>query len=207
MPSLLISVLFLHIAIYIINTIAASTIDSLLWLIYMKLPTSASCIAREQHQMKQEVVQLKREMNATSSQDEFAKWAKLRRRHDKALEEYEVKNKQFSRFKSFFDVAVKALRWAGTSGLIVFLQFWFSKTPIFTLPPSWIPWQVEWVLSFPRAPMGTVSIQVWGGACAVVVALIGEAIGATVRYLYASKDSMEAIKVGAGAVEKEKKRQ
>jgi CHD5-like protein. len=32
---------------------------------------------------------LKREMNSTSSQDEFAKWAKLRRRHDKAMEEYE----------------------------------------------------------------------------------------------------------------------
>jgi ferric-dicitrate binding protein FerR (iron transport regulator) len=40
--------------------------------------------------MKREVVQLKREMSSTSSQDEFAKWAKLRRRHDKSLEEYEA---------------------------------------------------------------------------------------------------------------------
>jgi hypothetical protein len=29
-------------------------------------------------------------MNTTSSQDEFAKWAKLRRRHDKTMEEYEA---------------------------------------------------------------------------------------------------------------------
>lgn len=29
-------------------------------------------------------------MNSTSSQDEFAKWAKLRRRHDKTLEEFEA---------------------------------------------------------------------------------------------------------------------
>jgi hypothetical protein len=29
-------------------------------------------------------------MNNTSSQDEFAKWAKLRRRHDKSMEEYET---------------------------------------------------------------------------------------------------------------------
>lgn len=35
-------------------------------------------------------MKLKREMNSTSSQDEFAKWAKLRRRHDKALEEFEA---------------------------------------------------------------------------------------------------------------------
>jgi tail-anchored protein insertion receptor len=46
--------------------------------------------ARKHAELKRDVVQLKREMNATSSQDEFAKWAKLRRRHDKAMEEYEA---------------------------------------------------------------------------------------------------------------------
>jgi hypothetical protein len=29
-------------------------------------------------------------MNNTSSQDEFAKWAKLRRKHDKVLSDYEA---------------------------------------------------------------------------------------------------------------------
>lgn len=32
------------------------------------------------------------ELNATSSQDEFAKWAKLRRQHDKLLEQLEKKS-------------------------------------------------------------------------------------------------------------------
>ena len=36
-------------------------------------------------------MRLKREMNSTSSQDEFAKWAKLRRQHDKVVAEYEDK--------------------------------------------------------------------------------------------------------------------
>lgn len=31
------------------------------------------------------------------------------------------------------------------------------------------------MLSFPRAPRGSVSIQVWGIACASVIALLGEA--------------------------------
>jgi ferric-dicitrate binding protein FerR (iron transport regulator) len=44
---------------------------------------------RSQDERSREVVRLKREMNATSSQDEFAKWAKLRRQHDKALAQYE----------------------------------------------------------------------------------------------------------------------
>ncbi|PGH08268.1 protein GET1 [Helicocarpus griseus UAMH5409] len=206
MPSLLITVLFLHVLIYIINTIGATTIDSLLWLLYIKLPTGTSRIAREQRRMKLEVVQLKREMNATSSQDEFAKWAKLRRRHDKALEEYEAKNKQLTQSKSSFDMTVKSVRWAGTSGLMLFLQFWNSKMPIYTLPDGWIPWQVEWVLSFPRAPMGTVSIQIWSGACATVVALFGDAMGATVGYVFKGNVKAEKGKVGAGVGGKEGKK-
>jgi hypothetical protein len=58
-------------------------------MLYLRLPTSVSRDARKQYQLKREVVQLKREMGATSSQDEFAKWAKLRRKHDKISEEYE----------------------------------------------------------------------------------------------------------------------
>lgn len=131
MISLLWLVFLVHLAIYLVNTIGASTIDNLvrysplswlafppspaalknsdpldlrkysqltcadtvqLWILYLKLPTSVSKDAREHYRLKREVVQLKREMNATSSQDEFAKWAKLRRRHDKALEEYEAKS-------------------------------------------------------------------------------------------------------------------
>ena len=38
-----------------------------------------------------------------------------------------------------------------------------------------MPAYVEWVLSFPRAPMGSVSIQVWGIACASVVGMLGSA--------------------------------
>jgi hypothetical protein len=61
-----------------------------IWNIYLKLPTSLHQTAQEQSKLKREVLQLKREMNNTSSQDEFAKWAKLRRRHDKALSDYEA---------------------------------------------------------------------------------------------------------------------
>ena len=40
-----------------------------------------------------------------------------------------------------------------------------------------MPWYVEWVLGFPRAPYGSVSVQVWGASCAVVVALVGDTVG------------------------------
>ncbi|EFE31483.1 retrograde vesicle-mediated transport protein Get1, putative [Trichophyton benhamiae CBS 112371] len=158
-------------------------------------------------------------MGATSSQDEFAKWAKLRRRHDKAMEEYDVKStylyseelaiwpvtisegvlvtdvfiyhpgKKLNAMKVSFDWTIKTVRWASTTGITIILQFWFSKSPIYDLPRGWFPWQVEWILSFPRAPLGTVSIQVWGGACGTVIALVGGAVAAIVPALKSSKQS------------------
>ena len=63
--------------------------DTQLWTFYSKIPSSHSKAMRSQIELKREVVRLKREMNSTSSQDEFAKWAKLRRQHDKALAQYD----------------------------------------------------------------------------------------------------------------------
>jgi predicted aconitase with swiveling domain len=48
---------------------------------------------QEQARLRREVVRLKREMKAISAQDEFSKWAKVRRQHDKALEEHDRKGK------------------------------------------------------------------------------------------------------------------
>ncbi|KAK2753924.1 GET complex subunit get1 [Arachnomyces sp. PD_36] len=232
MLSLLVVVFLVQLAIYLINTIGASTIDNLvkppwpdvttttrphtrtistpeLWIIYLKLPHQTSRTAREQVKLKREVVQLKREMNATSSQDEFAKWAKLRRRHDKTLEEYEAKNKSLSTFKTSFDMTVKTGRWLGTNGLKFFLQFWYSKVPIFDLPQGWVPWYVEWILSFPRAPWGTVSIQVWGAACAATISVVGEAVGSVVVYMRTKEGqaapAMRVMKVSSGAAGKTEK--
>ncbi|KAJ9243781.1 hypothetical protein DTO169E5_2410 [Paecilomyces variotii] len=180
MLSLILIIFFVHLAIYLVNTIGAATIDSLLWIVYLKLPTATSRNAKEQARLKREVIQLKREMNATSSQDEFAKWAKLRRRHDKTMEEFETLNKIIGANKSSFEWTVKVARWLSTNGFKLFLQFYYSKTPVFELPPGWFPYYVEWVLAFPRAPMGTVSVQVWGSACAAAISLAGDVVASAV---------------------------
>lgn len=46
------------------------------------------------------------------------------------------------------------------------------------MPPGWVPYYVEWILSFPRAPLGSVSINVWGIACASMIALVAEGLAA-----------------------------
>lgn len=98
------------------------------------------------------------------------------------------------------------LRFASTNGLRFFLQFWYAKRPIFWLPKGLVPVYVEWLLAFPRAPTGSVSIQVWGIACATVVQLVSAAvIAAFVMVQSQGTKSKEGIKMGIGGSAKDKK--
>src|ERR1700709_1600592 len=82
--------------------------------------------------------------------------------------------------KTTFDSAINTLRWLGTNGLRMLLQFWFSKQPMFWIPSGWVPYYAEWLLSFPRAPLGSISIQAWVLACGAIILLVNDALVAIV---------------------------
>lgn len=60
-----------------------------LWILYNKLPTPTSGSAQKAQKLKKEIVQLKRELGNTSPQDNFSKWAKLDRQHNKAMADFQ----------------------------------------------------------------------------------------------------------------------
>ncbi|CAL3967385.1 unnamed protein product [Diplocarpon coronariae] len=175
MPSILLLVFILQLAIHLVNTFGAATINSLLWNLFIRFPTPTAKSAAEQKDLKAQYFKIKQQMNATSSQDEFAKWAKLRRQHDKVVEQLEKSKSSTDSTKTQFDRSVTALRWLGTNGLRMFLQFWFSRQAMFWVPKGWVPYAAEWALSFPRAPLGSVSIQAWALACGAVILLVSDA--------------------------------
>lgn len=39
-----------------------------------------------------------------------------------------------------------------------------------------MPYYIEWILSFPKAPLGSISVQSWWIACASVILLVGDAV-------------------------------
>ncbi|CZT08731.1 hypothetical protein WAI453_006139 [Rhynchosporium graminicola] len=217
MPSLLLLVFILQLAIHLVNTFGAATINSLLWNIFNRFPTPTSKSAAEQKDLKAQYFKIKQEMNATSSQDEFAKWAKLRRQHDKVVEQLEKSKSSTDGTKAQFDSAVSTLRWLGTNGLRMFLQFWYSKQAMFWIPKGWVPYYAEWLLSFPRAPLGSVSIQAWALACGAVVLLVSDAAVASIGLVKGSgiattgvKTEKEAMKMsgeGINAREKVQKKE
>lgn len=56
------------------------------------------------------------------------------------------------------------------------IPFWYAKEPMFWLPHGWFPYFAEWILSFPRAPLGSVSVASWQLACTGMIALISDLI-------------------------------
>ncbi|KFY72978.1 hypothetical protein V499_06884, partial [Pseudogymnoascus sp. VKM F-103] len=100
--------------------------------------------------------------------------------------------------KTKFTSVVSALRWLGTNGLRMLIQFWYAKQAMFWLPQGRIPYYGEWLLSCPRAPLGSISIQVWGMACAAVILLVSDAVVAVVGLVMAMKGQKKAAPMKAG---------
>ncbi|KEY72734.1 hypothetical protein S7711_02521 [Stachybotrys chartarum IBT 7711] len=183
MVSLLVLVFAIEAAVRIINAVGASTINNLLWTAYNHLPVSTSKSAAQQRKMQADYLKVRRELNATSSQDEFAKWAKLRRQHDKLLEQLENTKKSMDGSRASFDRYINGVRILLTRTPQYILPFWYAKEPMFWLPHGWFPYYAEWIISFPRAPIGSVSIASWQLACVglldMIVDLVNGIIGLT----------------------------
>ncbi len=60
---------------------------------------------------------------------------------------------------------------------------------MFWLPQGWVPYYAEWLLSFPRAPLGSVSIQAWVLACGAFILLVSDAILATIELVLEKKSN------------------
>ncbi|TRX97515.1 hypothetical protein FHL15_001793 [Xylaria flabelliformis] len=202
MPSLLLVVLLVEVAVHLVNTIGATTINNILWNLYLALPTEVSKQAAEKNRLQKEYLAIRRDLNATSSQDQFAKWAKLRRQHDKQLEQLEKLKASHDTSKAKFDRTAGIIRWSATSGVKFLLPWIYGKEPMFWLPSGWFPYYVEWILSFPRAPLGSISIVSWQTACTAAVLLFSDAI----KSVLVSALGAESAQKQPAKVEKDKKK-
>lgn len=86
-----------------------------------------------------------------------------------------------------FDTSITVLRFALTRGLQFLLPFWYAREPMFWLPYGWFPKYAEWLVSFPRAPRGSVSITSWQLACTGVLVLLKDTILALVALVQESE--------------------
>ncbi|CZR48357.1 putative Protein GET1 [Fusarium proliferatum ET1] len=206
MASLMLSIFVVEVVVNLVNTIGAAAINNLLWTIINFLPVSTAKAAGEQRKLQTDYLKVRRDLNSTSSQDEFAKWAKLRRQHDKLLEQLEKTKKTNEAARSNFDKILTVLRVVVTRAPQYFLPFWYATEPMFWLPYGWFPYWAEWILSFPRAPIGSVSIASWQLACTGVIALFSDLIVGIAGLLLNAKQAKEAPVAAQKVATEEKKK-
>lgn len=58
---------------------------------------------------------------------------------------------------------------------------------MFWLPHGWFPFYAEWIISFPRAPLGSVSIASWQLACTAVVTLLSDLLRGIFGTVFSSR--------------------
>ncbi|THU94188.1 hypothetical protein K435DRAFT_756808 [Dendrothele bispora CBS 962.96] len=170
--------------------------------LYLRLfhPTLAS----RQRTLKSEILSTKAELLKTSAQDQFAKWAKLRRSVDKGLADLEKLNNTMASLRTSFSVKFNTAIWLGTTGLQFFVGWWYRKAPMFYLPPGWFG-PLAWILAFPFAPKGSVSVGMWQMVCRRSIKVGERIVKEFASSALAPKEPVANPAVDASTSEKSKK--
>ncbi|SPO42349.1 related to Protein GET1 [Moesziomyces antarcticus] len=159
-----------------ISALGKERLQEALWFVFASIFHRGTLSS--QRALRKEIYSTKQELAATSSQDQFAKWAKLRRRVDKGLADLERTNADVARAKSTFGMLFKAVMFVITTVVPFCVTSWYSKTPIFWLPPTKHSWfgPVGWFLALPRAPKGAISSTVWQMVCSRTIIALASAL-------------------------------
>lgn len=128
---------------------------------------------KKQGSLKKDLFETRQKLNLTSAQDEFAKWARLRRSVDKLTQELEQTNKSLSSTQLSFSIFFRAVMFLINSIVPFVMTSYYGSTPMFFLPPGEWFGPLGYLFSFPKAPAGAVSSTVWSAACVRVLNIIG----------------------------------
>ncbi|KAF9467443.1 WRB/Get1 family [Collybia nuda] len=170
--SLIFTIFALVFVTQLISWIGQSVLLEITYALYLRVFHSTT--DARLRKLKTELLTTKSELLQTSAQDQFAKWAKLRRSVDKGLADLEKLNSEISSTKTAFSVKFNSVIWILTTGLQFFVGWWYRKSAVFYLPQGWFG-PLGWWLAFPFAPTGSVSVGVWQMACKRVIK-IGERV-------------------------------
>ncbi|KAG0221448.1 GET complex subunit get1 [Mortierella sp. GBA43] len=186
---LTIAVLVVVLLAELIGLVGKTQTTALAYDIYLKIVNKDK--VAKQRQLKKEVLTLKNDLSRTSSQDEFAKWAKLRRKMDSKIAELEKLTTELHITKASFEIKFKSFLWFVTSGLQFLMILWYRRVPVFFLPKGWFG-PSEIVLSMPFAERGSISIAVWFFVCRKFVYLFAANLAEFVPAVRALKSEPEA---------------
>ncbi|KAF9652975.1 hypothetical protein BDM02DRAFT_3088411 [Thelephora ganbajun] len=167
--ALLVTIFLLVLVSQAISWIGSSALQESFCSLYLRLFHS-KLIAR-QHELKTTTWSTKAQLMATSAQDQFAKWAKLKRSVDKGFQDLETTNSEIASIKTQFSLKFNSALWFMTTGLQFFIGWWYRRSAVFYLPQGWFG-PLTWWLGLPWAPAGSVSCGVWQMACRRIILVL-----------------------------------
>ncbi|GJJ06112.1 hypothetical protein Clacol_000301 [Clathrus columnatus] len=167
--SLIITIFLIALFTQLVNWIGKSVLLNIFYSIHQYIFQRQS--VQRHRQLQKEILSTKQELLQTSAQDQFAKWAKLRRKVDKGLEELEKSNTSLSASKASYSKKFSVVLWCLTSGAQYGIGWMYGKKAVFYLPPGWFG-PIQWWLAIPFAPLGSVSVGIWQMACSRVLRVL-----------------------------------
>jgi len=130
-----------------------------------------SPLHKRRESLKKELLDMSIELRKTSSQDEFAKWAKLKRKLDKGATDLEKLNGEIAAKRSRFGMQFQGVLFVVTTVVPFAVTSWHGKQAVFYLPKGWFG-PSGWFLGLPMAPAGAVSCGVWSMVCKRVLKVL-----------------------------------
>ncbi|KAJ2702665.1 GET complex subunit get1 [Coemansia sp. IMI 203386] len=159
---LIFSILLIELVSAALDAIGYGTVSAMLWGTYSRITNNKK--AHERLLLREAITQMRSELRTISSVDQFAKWAKLRRKLDAASASFERVSGELAIERTAFELYVNLVLRVVIYGSRAILNIYNYRTAVFYVPANWY-YPVLWFLSLPSAPMGSVSVTVWLFAC------------------------------------------
>lgn len=146
----------------LLGVVGKTTVQDYGWKLYLKLaPILGHSKLGELAQKQHELATIHRERKSISAQDEYAKWTKLNRQHDKLAAEILQLTEDISGDKASITRLVGIVLTVTTTLPIWFFRLFFRKSVLFYLPTGVLPYYLEWFLAVPFFPVGSVGLTIW----------------------------------------------
>lgn len=140
------------------------------------------------HDLKKEQLEVNRERQSISAQDNYAKWTKLNRKFNKLSDEIKDREQSMSKTKAQLDLKVDKVITFFTVVPNNLLRLWYSRVALLYLPNGLLPFFIDaFVINFPFLPRGSVGVVFWSLCLGKVVdVLIG-----TLKYFFFTRPATD----------------
>lgn len=179
--TILFTILVVILSKQIIGAIGKKNIEKLVWNKYCQWKSSGATknpassdespivkVAK----LKSDLATIKAERSKISAQDQYAKWTKLNRQHDKLEADIKVMNEAIVQDEQRISRYIGYIITIATTIPIWVSRVWFRKSILFYVPPGALPYPVEWVLALPFVPTGGIGLTIWMFSLNSVISLL-----------------------------------